>query len=415
MPTTPDDPEPVAADLVRDAGTVAVVRGALRRWNEQLGPSLFGLACSGGADSISLVDAAIAECGESNVIVIHVDHGLSPGSGRVAAEVTAWARQRGVASVVRNVNVQRRASLEAAARDARYEALDAVANEVGCRWILLGHTARDQAETVLMRIVRGTGPAGLAGIPAVRGRFVRPLLEIPRAAIDGYVAALGLPTWEDPMNTDGGLTRVRFRERHLPALRAENPALDDALCRLAKSARDWMVAIDDAAQPYATFPMDCSILIELPDGVRKRCYARALEALGLTYDAVHLDAIDDLVLRRSAGQVAADVAGGRVVRTYDTIDVERAATVPDELAAAAGYELRDWQPGDRMKPARLKGRSRKLSDLYIDAKIPRDLRQRARVLVRVTDLVIVWAEHVGLAHGESDAVVPLPNRRGEVF
>jgi tRNA(Ile)-lysidine synthase len=349
------------------------------------------------------------------VIVIHVDHGLSPDSARVAAEVTAWARARGVATVVRNVVVKSRASIEAAARDARYEALEAVAEEVGCAWVLLGHTARDQSETVMMRIVRGTGPAGLAGIPVVRGRFVRPLLEVPRAAIDAYVAAHALPCWDDPMNSDPSITRVRFRDVHMPALRAENPALDDALCRLAHSARDWMAAIDDTAKRHATFPMDCSTLLGLAYAIRKRAYALALERAGLSYDAAHLDAIDALVLRQADGQVGIDVSGGRVVRTYDSLDLERVAAGQAELVVPDGYRARTWQPGDRMKPARLKGRSRKLSDLYIDAKVPRDLRQAARVLVRADDGVIVWAEHVGLAHGESESLVPLPNRRGEVF
>lgn len=391
---------------------VSIVRAAVKLWNARLGPSLFGLACSGGADSMALTDAAIAECGPSNVIVIHVDHGLSEGSGRVAAEVTAWARARGVATVVRNVVVERRASLEAAARDARYAALEAVAAEVGCRWVWLAHTARDQAETVLMRIVRGTGPAGLAGMATIRGRFLRPLIDTPRAAIEGYVAARGLPTWEDPMNADMRIARVRFRTRYLPALREENPALDEALCRLAYSAREWMGAIDELAEPHANFPIACRVLLELDSAVRKRAYALALERAGLGYDAVHLEQIDHLLLRSEDGQRAVDVPGGRVVRTYDVIALElpgERVGEPEPLVAPAGYELRAWRPGDRMKPARLKGRSRKLSDLFIDAKIPRDIRRAARVLVRTDDQVIVWAEHIGLAFGESDEVMPRPD------
>jgi tRNA(Ile)-lysidine synthase len=400
---------------------VSMVRAAVKLWNDRLGPCLFGLACSGGADSIALADAAITECGTSNVIVIHVDHGLREGSAAVAAEVTAWARSRGVATVVRNVIVEKRASIEAAARDARYAALEAAAREVGCGWTFLGHTARDQAETVLMRIVRGTGPAGLAGIPTIRGRFVRPLLQMPRAAIDAYVAARGLPTWEDPMNEDANVTRIRFRQRHLPALRTENPALDDALVRLAASAREWMVAIEDMAEPHSTFPIDCWKLIELPDAVRKCAYGMALERAGLGYDAVHLDAIDALLFRDNEGELSADVPGGRVVRSYETLHLSK--PVPESevfdtregLTPPAGYELRTWLAGDRMKPARLKGRSRKLSDLYIDAKVPRSERHRARVVIRPKDGAIVWAEHIGLAFGETDAVVPLPNRRGEAF
>src|SRR5262249_44743955 len=151
------------------------------------------------------------------------------GSHEVAAAVAGWARARGAAAVVRRVEVARRASLEAAARDARYSALEAVADELGLAAVLLGHTARDPAETVLMRIVRGTGPAGLAGIPDQRGRFVRPLLTLSRAAIDAHVAPRGLPTWDDPMNLDRRLARVRVRTKVLPELRTENPAIDDAL------------------------------------------------------------------------------------------------------------------------------------------------------------------------------------------
>src|SRR5690242_16287875 len=115
MPSTSCDP-------------VRALREAVKRWHAQLGPGLFGLACSGGTDSMALADAALAELGANNIVVIHVDHGLSPGSGAVAEGVAAWARGQGVAAIVRRVEVERRASIEAAARDARYEALDAVRN-----------------------------------------------------------------------------------------------------------------------------------------------------------------------------------------------------------------------------------------------------------------------------------------------
>lgn len=379
---------------------VRIVRAAVNAWNDRLGPGLFGLACSGGADSMALADAAIEVCGAASVIVIHVDHGLSPTSGQVGAEVAAWAKSRGVAAVVRAVEVEPRASIEAAARDARYAALEAVAQEVGAAALWLAHTARDQAETVLMRIVRGTGPAGLAGMPAQRGRFVRPLLELSRETIDAYVAARGLPLWTDPMNSDERIARVRFRTRHLPALRAENPALDDALVRLATAARSWVEALDVLAAPMARFPLDCNVVRDVPEAARMRCYALALEQANLGYDAVHLEQIDALVLRDAAGEVGIDIAGARLVRSYDALQL---ATTTEQrpLVAPAGHELRVWQPGDRMKPARLKGRSRKLSDLYIDAKVPRELRRTARVVVRTQDQVIVWAEHIGTAFGES--------------
>jgi tRNA(Ile)-lysidine synthase len=418
---------------------VVTLRAAVKLWNDRLAPGLFGLACSGGADSMALADAAIAEFGAANVVVIHIDHGLSPGSAAVGEQVAAWARGQGVGAVVRRVQVARRASIEAAARDARYAALDAIANEIGAHWVLLGHTARDQAETVLLRMVRGTGPPGLAGIPVIRGRFVRPLLDVPREVIDEYVAARALPTWLDPMNEDHRIARVRFREQHLPALRAENPALDQALCRLAMAAREWTAALDTAAEPVARFPMSCRLLLAFESAVRKRAYALALEEAGHGYDAVHLEAIDSLVLRSNGGEHAVDVPGARVVRSYDALTVlmtggkrvsadagrsqardvatsgDRDAVSGALVCPAGPYELRTWRAGDRMKPARLKGRSRKLSDLFIDAKIPRAARAFARVLVRTTDGVIVWAEHVGLAFGEPLDIAPQAPQTGGSF
>jgi tRNA(Ile)-lysidine synthase len=394
---------------------VSTLRAALALWHDRLGPGLYGLACSGGADSIALADAAITELGANHVVIIHIDHGLSSHSAEVGEQVAAWARGQGAAAIVRRVEVERRASIEAAARDARYAALDAIRTEIGASWILLGHTARDQAETVMMRIVRGTGPAGLAGIPMIRGRFLRPLLQLPRELIDLYVKARELPTWHDPMNDDPRIARVRFRHHILPALRAENPALDDALCRLAMAAREWTAALDLLAERVSSFPLAREQLVRLDPAVRLRAYSLALEGVGLGYDAVHLEAIDDLVMRNHDGERGVDLPGGRVIRSYDVIDLHR-AHAPDPLVPPnADYELRVWRAGDRMKPARLKGRSRKLSDLYIDAKVPRELRRTARVLVRTSDQSIVWAEHLGIAFGERENIVPLPGQSSGSF
>jgi tRNA(Ile)-lysidine synthase len=434
---------------------VDLVIAAVNAQIGRVGPGLYGVACSGGADSIALADAAIAVAGAAHVVVLVIDHGLVPEAAGAAEAVAGWARGRGAAGVIRRVTVARRGSLEAAARDARYAALDALADELGLACVLVGHTARDQAETVLLRLLRGTGPAGLAGIAARRGRFVRPLLELPRSAIDAYVAARGLPVWDDPMNDDRRLARVRVRRDILPALRRENPQLDAALLRLAGSAAEWLEVIDHLARPLAQFPIDAAQLAAHPAAVRKRAMALALEAAGLDYDAAHLAQLDRMVIAPDRGQVTLDVRGGSVTRTYGVMSVEsrggptsvagadrgeraalerqsrevqddrgeRAALerqsreVQDdrgERAALevphAGFELRTWRAGDRMRPARLKGRSRKLSDLYIDAKVPRAIRAAARVLVRTSDGAIVWAEHLGTAFGEACVIAPIPAR-----
>src|SRR5689334_20551397 len=261
-------------DLVDDA-----VRAAL----DALPGGAIGVACSGGVDSIALAHAVLAV---RSALIVHVDHGLRDDSATVAAEVVAWARAAGASAEVRRVSVDGGASLEDAARRARYAALDDVNAAFGLVAMLTAHTARDHAETVMLRVLRGSGPAGLAGIPRRRGRYVRPLLGVPRAATEAYVAAHALPTWADPMNDDPRFARVGLRALW-PALVGENPALDDALARLARSAAEWTDVIDAAAEALAD--LDCSQLAAAPPAVAKRAIALAADSAGLALGADHLD------------------------------------------------------------------------------------------------------------------------------
>ena len=419
----------VSGDVVR------TLRAAVNAAIGQVGPGVYGVACSGGADSIALADAAIAVVGAPNVVIVTIDHGLQPASAEVAEGVAAWARAQGATAIVRRVTVGAQevgakaiatpakgggGSLEAAARKARFAAFDQVIDELGLVAMLLAHTARDQAETVLMRILRGTGPAGLAGMAARRGPFVRPWLEVPRADIEEYVRARTLPVWDDPMNRDPAFTRVRLRDSVLPAVRSENPSLDDALVRLAAATREWLEVIDAQAGPLSELPIDCTVLGSAAPAIRKRALAIALERAGIDYDASHLDAIDRLVVAPERGEKSLDLPGARITRSYSRLDVHRTdapaidetmAALPDTssyVAPEGPYVIRTWQTGDRMCPVRLRGRSRKLSDLFIDLKIPRAKRALAHVLVRTTDHAIVWAEHVGIAYGFSTDLAPLP-------
>jgi tRNA(Ile)-lysidine synthetase-like protein len=133
--------------------------------------------------------------------------------------------------------------------------------------------------------------------------------------------------------------------------------------------------------------------------------ALALDARAIGHDAVHLQQLDALVTAPARGEVSADLPRARITRRYDQLLLPDAVAIA-ELVAPAGYTLRGRRPGDRMRLARLQGRSRKLSDLYIDAKVPRDLRGTARVMVRDADDTIVWAEHLGLAYGEPIDIIP---------
>jgi tRNA(Ile)-lysidine synthase len=151
--------------------------------------------------------------------------------------------------------------------------------------------------------------------------------------------------------------------------------------------------------------------------VRKRA-SRSPSGAGVGWEAAHLDAIDELVCRDAAGEIAIDV-DVRLVRSYDQLDLAAPphhADAAEAIEAPPGCEIRGWLAGDRMRPARLKGRSRKLSDLYADAKVPKSIRAAARVIVRSADSVILWAEHVGIAHesvlldGERQKLVAIPTR-----
>ena len=407
----------------QDDAIAAAVRAAL----DEIGAGAIGVACSGGADSMALAHAVIAARGAREVVVVHVDHGLRGESAAVAAGVAAWAQGQGVAAEVRRVTVEAGASVEDAARRARYAALDAVIEARGLVALLTAHTARDQAETVMMRVLRGTGPAGLAGIPRRRARYVRPLLAVPRAATEAYVAAHALPTWADPMNDDPRFARTRLRALW-PALVAENPGVDQALGRLAASAAEWSEAIGAAvAAAGLDQELDCARLSAVPAAVAKRAIALAAERAGLALEAEHLNAVHALARRETAGTVAIDVPGGRAVRVYERLAFEapstraglRPALARGEREASGASEganaetgaalivnnapgpteIRTVKPGDRMRPARLRGKSRKLSDLYTDARVPRAARAAARVVVDAGSGEILWAEHVGAAFG----------------
>jgi tRNA(Ile)-lysidine synthase len=371
-----------------------------------------GVACSGGADSVALADAAVAAVGGDRVVLLHVDHRLHDDSGATADAVRALAARLGAGCEVLVVTVPAGASLEDQARAARYAALEAAAARRALACILGGHTARDQAETVLLRVLRGTGPAGLAGIPPARGLHRRPLLAIARADTEAYCAGLDLPVVDDPMNADPRFARVRLRRDIVPRLAAENPRLEEALCRLARAAAEWTDAIDGLAGELAAHdPIPIAALVAAGPAIAKRALQLRVDAL----EAEHLDALWALMTAPVAGTRGLDLPGARIERVYDDLVIRTAsAPAPDLVVTGpdAPYEIRTWSPGDRMCPARLRGRSRKLSDLFIDARVPRHERARARVVIRISDGQIVWAEHLGAASGiEIDVRPAISDRR----
>ncbi|GAA2377985.1 tRNA lysidine(34) synthetase TilS [Dactylosporangium salmoneum] len=195
------------------------------------------VACSGGADSLALAMAArfVARRLGLRCGLVTVDHGLQAGSDERAARLAEWARGQGFDPVdVRTVRVGTSGGPEAAAREARYEALEAAAIEHGTVAVLLGHTRDDQAETVLLALARGAGPRGVAGMRERLVRrgilFLRPLLDVGRAETRAACLADGLPVWEDPHNTDPAYARSRVR----PLVEALGAGVVDNLARTAR-------------------------------------------------------------------------------------------------------------------------------------------------------------------------------------
>lgn len=174
------------------------------------------VACSGGADSLALLILA-ADAGLEPVAV-HVDHGLRPESASEADVVRNAASRLGIAARSVRVDVAPGGNLEARARDARYAALEVVREELSATAVLVAHTADDQAETVLLNLLRGSGASGLAGMPARRGYVVRPLLGARRTDVHAVVAERGFAPVIDPSNADRVHRRNWVRLDALPAL-----------------------------------------------------------------------------------------------------------------------------------------------------------------------------------------------------
>lgn len=387
-----DSGYPAAVSIVVEAIRASVAAVVARHGRRRL-----DVAFSGGPDSSVLADAAAAALGADAVRLVHVDHGAAASAAAVA-HARAWATARELALTVVAVEVPAGASWEAQARVVRTAALETAC---GDELIATGHTASDQAESVLMRMIRGTGPDGLSAIAPRRGRFVRPLLAHHRDEIAAYVAARGLAPWHDPMNDDPRFTRVWLRQQIVPALAAHNPQLERGLAQLAALAADDRALIEplvDAAAAEATDGdgLRCPAVAALHPALARRVVARWLAARGRGTEVAAVAAVIALCDGAAAGSRGLDLPGGRVERVYDRLTTDpapRAAPPLVVLGAAGPYAIRAWQPGDRM---RLRAGSRKLSDLYGDAKLPRAARADARVVLDAAG-AIVWAEHVGPA------------------
>jgi tRNA(Ile)-lysidine synthase len=309
---------------------VAAVRVAVRRsLRLHLGTPLgtVVVAVSGGADSLALAAAAgfVVPREGGRAVGVVVDHGLQDGSAAVAAQAADRARQLGLPTVevVRVEVVPAGDGPEASARAARMEALARAARRWDARAVLLGHTRDDQAEQVLLGLLRGSGAASLSGMPPARriedgtpALLLRPLLGTPRRVTTEACAALGLQPWQDPHNEDRRFARVRARAALADLERDLGPGTTAALARTAGLLRDDAEVLQDLAETaYRDLghpPWPVGAAAALPAAVRRRLWHRAaLEAgsPGAALAAVHLAAVDAL-LTDWHGQGPVDLPGG---------------------------------------------------------------------------------------------------------
>ena len=309
-------PHPAVAAVRRAVRTVLADVAA-----ERPGATVL-VACSGGADSMALAAATAFEAPRAGLCagLITVDHGLQAGSAEQAATVAALGYELGLDPVeMVRVDVGRAGGPEAAARDARYAALGTAA-EAHDAVVLLGHTLDDQAETVLLGLARGSGPRSIAGMPAVSGRYRRPLLGIRRATTEAACDALQLPVWADPHNDDPAFVRVRLRHEVLPLLEdVLHGGVAEALARTADLLQADLAALDElttAGRGDATNAdgLDVAALTELPAALRTRRLRDWAAGHGVrALTAVHTAALDALVTDWH-GQGPVDLPGGRRAR-----------------------------------------------------------------------------------------------------
>jgi tRNA(Ile)-lysidine synthase len=362
------------------------------------------IALSGGADSAALALAAVAR--EDPVRAITVDHGL-PGSALLVAAAREIAAVLGLTHEV--VEAHGGVS-ETDLRLARIEAIEAALRpgEV----VLTGHTRDDQAETVLGNLLRGAGPAGLAGIPARRGVWIRPMLDISREAARRIAGLAGLPFVDDPQNDDPAIRRNQLRQVTIPSLETRyNPALKAALARTARlaAADDEMLEKRAAAVPIRreeeAVLVPAAALATLPTPVGSRVARRAIRMLldpypGSAEDvAAVMDAVSGTIGQLSGGLLAEREGAFVTIHSPEAPAVPKPVELPVPgsvrfgawlivsgaegdaalgrqgavIAATGPLVVRAVAPGDRI---RVRGGTKKVFDALGEAGVPRRLRRR---------------------------------------
>jgi tRNA(Ile)-lysidine synthetase-like protein len=376
------------------------------------------VALSGGPDSSALL-LWLREAGR-DVAAAHYDHALREGSAADAEHVARLCERLGVPLVVERRSAPLPAgSVQAAARALRYDFLTRALAATGRDVVCLGHTADDVVEGALLHLLRGSGLAGLRGMPARRGPFLRPLLDVWRADIEAYLAARGVRPLRDPSNADTGrFARARVRHLLLPRLEADRPGLARRLRSAASAAAALQERVEAEAGRLVAAGAARALVRTAPRAIRVEVY-RQLYGRMPGLDRRHLEAMDRLALAGRTG-AGVDLPGGlrfrvephRVsigvatppapalplltVRSCAGCDDPRAAHLRPGLALTVGYR----RPGLRLRPLGGRG-SRKLQDVLTDARVPRHLRDTLPLVFG--DGRLAWVPGVAVDAGAAAA------------
>lgn len=331
------------------------MRAAVSAFFEKQAPlapgALVLCAVSGGRDSMVLLHllSAMAEEEGFRVAAAHFNHHLRPTADRDEVFVRDWCRERSIPLEAGGGDVERLAreagtGIEDAARQLRYRFLEEAADWLGAAYIATAHHREDNAETVLLHLLRGTGLGGLGGIPAVRGRIVRPLLEVSRREIDAYAALHRVPYVEDETNQDPAFIRNRLRLEALPLLEEISPGCGARIAGMAALLReeeahlqreaDGLLSDGDGQRAVLPVPVLCRQDLAL----RRRLVRTMGRRLGAELTREQTGAVLRL---RSGGYL--DLSGGLcAVRQPHRLILERQAAPPAPLALRLGVQ--DWGP-----------------------------------------------------------------------
>ncbi|WP_324295872.1 tRNA lysidine(34) synthetase TilS [Deinococcus radiophilus] len=336
-------------------------------------PAVVGV--SGGADSVALLHGLL-EVGAFPVVA-HFDHALRPDSAEDASWVAALAGELGLPFVTARVDVRAVArrrgwNIEDAARRLRYDFLTRAARDRKISHVLTAHTRRDQAETVLMRLLRGE--AVLTGIAERWGQVERPLLAVSRTEVEGYLQALGQTWREDPTNQDTDLTRVWVRLVLMPLLLERFGLAEQHLAKLACRANEdeaVLQGLAESLQPHTP-------LVGQPRAVLRRWLRMTLKGAGLRF---HADQLDQLAKAISQGQTThLDLPGAQPVSVTGSqliLPGQVGPPVAPNFDSPPAWVLRTASAGDWIRQP---GGRRKLSDVLAERRVPRQWRSQVPVL-----------------------------------